>query len=178
LANLLGAEAVAHLIELTRPAVEPRVVSVDAALTRLPAFSGPTATSFPMIANKIRDRVIQRLWLGRAGEEELDVMHTRLAEERAALEAAKTSQERQERAMATNPTIEAALAATAEKHGTEALQRGLAALAALFDLEGAREHEAVLSLLDEDVYISPLEAIIVESHSYGFRPNVELNGIY
>jgi nucleoside diphosphate kinase len=179
LTNLLGAEAVARLIDLARPPLEPQLIGIDAALARLPAFSGPAATSFPMIANRIRDRVIQRLWLGGgASDAELATGHTYLAEERAALEVAETSQEKLKQAMAANAAIEAALAAIAERHGAESLQQGLAALAALFDLEGARDHDAVLSLVNEDVYISPLEAIIVESHSYGFRPNVELSGIY
>ncbi|MEU0214007.1 nucleoside-diphosphate kinase [Streptomyces sp. NPDC006265] len=183
---LFGAEEAEHLLHVCDALPgNSRVVGltgVRSLFDALPAFHGPDATSFQAIAQRIRRRVIMRLAaaLHRDGEalSELQRAREALTRQQHALAGCTTTDERMLCAQRTDRAIHDPLARAAVRHGEQGLIAGVEALSDLHELHGQRQPEAVAALTGHGVYISPLERVMVESHSYAFRRNKEIEGIY
>lgn len=136
----------------------------------LPAFSGWEVLSFPSIASRIRCRVVQALALrlGADARGSLLEAQTLLTRERDALLGAASVADRLRLAQAAHPGIHAALTTAARAAGDAGLADGLAALAALYDLEGSRELAPVLALADQGIYLSELEKVALDAHRHAF----------
>lgn len=180
---LTGEEA--RLLLAVRDSQDPdlrRLVGAESMLKALPSFCGRQSVSLPVVVNRIRLRIIQRLALelAAAGADlaELTLAQRLLAEEGAALEGLATARERLERARGFSAEIHAGLMAAAARAGSDIASRGLDAIAQLYDLRGQRRLSSILALAGYGVYLAPLERIILESHSYVFTPGNELIEIY
>jgi hypothetical protein len=114
----------------------------------LPAVSGWEAISFPVAAHRIRS-------------------HRLLGAERDALSASSTGSERMRVAQEANAGVHQQLASAARGH---AVSDGLEALAALYEVDGERRPDAVLGLAEHGIYLSPLEKMVLETHTATFRP--------
>jgi nucleoside diphosphate kinase len=132
----------------------------------LPAVSGWEAISFPVAAHRIRLRVCQWLAL-RTSVDALRAAHRLLGAERDALSASSTGSERMRVAQEANAGVHQQLASAARGH---AVSDGLEALAALYEVDGERRPDAVLGLAEHGIYLSPLEKMVLETHTATFRP--------
>lgn len=181
LTNLLGASA-DRLIELAHSAdpVVERLLGIEATQAALPAFQGREATSFPAVANRLQRRIVQRVARESSGDvfPLLTSALTSLDDQRMAFERKSTSRERMLAALQWRAEIQAALAATAEAHGDPGLRAAVDALGAMYRLDGDRRLDVTEALRRHGVYVSALEAVIVRSHDYAFRPSDELTPIY
>ncbi len=137
----------------------------------LPAFSGREAIAFPMIANRLRCRVVARQavrsLLDRTAIARLREAHELLLAERALLGAAPTATARHAIAREAGVAIQAALAATAG--GDRVLEDGLAALARLGDFADDLALEAVLALGGSGIYMSELEKVGLDAWWHAVR---------
>lgn len=184
LAVLVGADSAARLGTVVR-SDDPDLrglLGVEALVGCLPAFSGWEAISFAAIANKLRRRVAQHLALAMHDNPDvLDILmaaQRRLVAEYSAITASPTSGARLELGRRTSPAVHASLAAAARHHGDEVVLGALGALAELYRLDGARNIENILAVSTRGVHFSQLERVILESHSYAFRPGRETLRIY
>lgn len=160
----------------------PQVVGVPALLECLPATGGWEAISFPVIANRLRGRLLQwlalKLWTDTDAGLALSDVHSLLTAEREGVRAQMTSAERLVVAMSANARIHSGLAALAERIRDDVVLDAASALSELYDLHGERQPDAIFALADRGIYLSMLEKVIIESHTYAFRPNSEINALY
>lgn len=156
----------------------PAKLDVEFLVALLPVWSGRDATSFVAIGNRIRSRVVQRLATDCGGPlPELVGAVAVLRAERTALSAVTTSRERIAVGRAHDQELHTLLRVAAASR-EPALAAGLDALSALYSVDGPRDLSAVLGLAKHGVYFSPLERVMVESHSHSFRPSAELEVVY
>src|SRR5690606_38926205 len=129
LATLVGRDDAAGLVE-AGPELAPLVGAAQ--LERcLPAYAGRDALSFPAVANRIRCRAVQRHAVRARGDALARLFEAQAAldRERAALDDAPAPAARMAIGAAANDALARLLPATP----------GLAALAALYDRQGARD---------------------------------------
>jgi nucleoside diphosphate kinase len=179
LTRLLGADIADRLAADAERPTGNHASDVGSVGIRLPAYSGPAATSIPLIVNSLRARIVQRLALtgGVASPEDLLQLTRVLVAERQALLQLDSSRARLLEAQRGSRSLDDALTRAVEPAGEPLLTRGARALAELLDLDGERCPEEVWAMR-ELVFISPFEWIFLRSHSYGFRPNDTLRSIY
>ncbi len=136
----------------------------------LPAFMGWEALSFPLIANRLRCRVVQALALRHGGDALSSLLEAQalLARERSALVGSASVADRLRIAQAAHPGIHAALTTATRASGDAVLTDGLAALAALYDLDGGRELAPILALAARGIYLSELEIVALDAHRHAF----------
>lgn len=148
LAYLVGPEQAALMqarAEATGPPPEP---VLDHLHMVQPAYQGWEAISFPMVANRLRSRVIQRHFDAHA--------YQVLFLERQALLAARSAADRLRVGKAANATIQVAMPP----------DPGLEALAALYDGAGPDRVAAIEAL---DVYFTELELATVDAQAHANR---------
>lgn len=178
LTRLLGAEITERLAEDARGNLGEHPSGVDSVDLRLPTFYGPAATSTPVIVNKLRARIVQRLVLEGAADNAELLRLTRLLEtETRALLQLESPRERLLQAQRANGRLDEALAEALRPSGESPLMAGAEELTELLELEGERSLKGVQALR-KTVFLSPLEWVFLRSHSYGFRPNETLRPIY
>ena len=151
---------------------DPRagLLGLDALRPGLPAFSGWEVLSFPLLANRLRWRLVQAL-ATRAGDQDLETLHGArdgLVRERASLLAAPDVAARMRLAQAAHPALHGALRTAAVAAGEDVIGTGLDALAELYDLEGARELPPLLALEGRGIYLSELEKVALDAHRHAF----------
>lgn len=182
LSNIFGREAAGRLISLATSRGEQAVemLGLKALLSSVPSFSGKEAISFPAIVNRVRRRLVQRLCVLLEDSHHSDLLqaHRMLSDEQGRLAAAALPMRRLLIAQDVNDRIHATLVGVAAKTDNVAISAGLDAITAMFDLYGPREPEAIFALSEVGIYISPLEKVVIQSHSYAFRPSDELEHIY
>lgn len=184
LALLVGPAALDSFISAARsetPDIDG-LVGIDALNGCVPAFTGWAAVSYVAIANKIRRRIVQ--WLALATHRDgrcLGILSTTqrlLTAEAQSFATAATSARRLDLAVRGNPIIHSHIAAVAGSCGSDTIIDGVNALDELYRLDGPRRVDAVLAMSGVGIYLSPLEKVIIESHSYSFRPGRELMALY
>jgi nucleoside diphosphate kinase len=167
LGYLVGAEDAAGLQRIaTGQAGADDLVGVELLRLCLPAFSGWETLSFPVTANRLRCRVVQKLAVTRTGEplEALRRARTALQEERARLIAEPSVPARFEIGRAADASIATVLATAAA--GDATLASGLTALSRLHDLDGERDVPAIRSLAGAGIYLSEMEKVTLDAHAY------------
>jgi nucleoside diphosphate kinase len=138
----------------------------------LPAFAGWDVLSFPMAANRLRRRAVQRIAV--AGHDDPDCLGHLLAaqqaldDERRALAELPEAQDRLRVSVLASPAVHDPLVAADARAGT-GLGEGLAALASLLQADGPRDPAAVHALADRSLYLSPLEKLAIEAHRHALR---------
>jgi nucleoside diphosphate kinase len=158
------------------------LVSVESFRNGAPVFGGPQATSFPAIANRIYQRVIQRICF--SGELDKSTVHglartaDLLEEQRRALAGTRDGVERMRTARATVPAVATALTTAARAIEDQVFANGISALSHLYNLHGERDVESILAMTRRGLYLSPMEKVVVGSHHYAFRPNTHLCKVY
>lgn len=166
----------------SRPPELTALVGRDALLDALPVFAGPEAISFPFIANRVWQRVVT--WLALALRDNpaavaaLAEAKRNLNAERDLLRKCHSTVERLRVALSAGPQAHHLALNAAQRLEKPTFSDSLNALANLYDLRGARDHDNILALADHGVYLAPLEQVMIESHSHAFRPNSEIDGIY
>lgn len=184
LACIVGTAESNRLMEMTRrgPGVAEAIMGMDALRASMPATAGWSALSFPWIANRIRQRIVQRLGALAASDEEVVTVLTQVSEELAAqrrsLESASGTRQRMLTAQQSNNRIHTILSYATAHEKYQPMAKGLDMLSELHCLQGRRDLSAVRSLIDQGIYLSPLEKVAVEAHSYAFVPGEQLNGMY
>lgn len=173
---MLGSQRAERLIAAAREA-SPAVVQltgpelIDAAL---PAFEGSDATAFVAIANRICFRAVRHLAVesAPAHHSELGIIRARLIHERETTADRATSRERMLGVGQDARETITRLSNVAGQSGDHGLAGALRALAALFDLDGERRVEEMLAeLTAKEIYVAPLERVMVQSHGLAFRRN-------
>jgi nucleoside diphosphate kinase len=158
LAYLVGREdalALQARAEAAEPTGEP---VLDQLHMVVPAYAGWEAISFPMAANRLRCRAVQRRYTPEA--------HRALFLERQALLAARGAADRLRVAQAANPTVHAAVLAAADP----AWVPGLEALAALYEVNGPRDLAAIEALRGQGLYLSEQELVTLDAHGHAYFP--------
>jgi nucleoside diphosphate kinase len=173
LAYVAGQEPARRLTELARRADELGPVVGRGALARsLPAVSGPEAISFPLIANRVRRRILADLLLERAddpkGRAALRRAHDALDAERRELEATADSTARLALASARSSLIND-LVSDPALDPAPSLGAALVAIDALLVYNTPRDIGPLLALPDEGVYVSPLETLAIRAHGHSVR---------
>ena len=134
----------------------------------LPAFSGWETLSFPATANRIRCRVVQKLaGLARADREatgRLATIHAALENERSRLLAAGSVVERWRIGVEVDSAVRDDLAGAAVRDPR--IGAGLAALSALYDVDGKRDVDSIRQMDACGIYLSPVEAVALDGHAY------------
>lgn len=184
LACIVGESDSVRLTEMTRrgPDAVEALVGMDALRASMPVTAGWSALSFPWIANRIRQRIVQRLGVLAAGDEEAITVLTRaseeLADERRTLQSASGTRERMLTAKQSNDRVHMILSQATRHDEHRQIADGLDALSELHSLRGRRDLSSVRKLTDQGIYLSPLEEVAVEAHSYAFVPGEELTDMY
>ncbi|MCC5954303.1 MAG: hypothetical protein JJU45_19615 [Acidimicrobiia bacterium] len=175
LAYLVGAAPAEGLMALARSAgaddgstaARHRRASLAASL---PAMCGWEALSYPMIANRIRTRIVQRLAIAPATFGiDVGVLDTALGILEAEREAMRQQELHHERLLAArehdDQLTSLLLAALGESAG-DGLRAGVTALSQLMVPNGDRQVHAIVALADDGIYVSPLERIAIDAHRY------------
>ncbi|MDB5101078.1 MAG: nucleoside-diphosphate kinase [Cyanobacteria bacterium RYN_339] len=132
--------------------------SLDQLHMCVPAYSGWEAISFPMVANRLRSRFVERL----EAEQALPL----LVAERQQLLTLRSAAERLHVGQAASPAIHRALVAAAA--GDAVFTAGLEALAELYKLPGRRDQAPLVALRERGIYLSELEQVTLHAHARAF----------
>ena len=166
LSYLVGAADAAGMPRVTG-ALAPLVGARQLAAC-LPAFGGWAALSFPAVANRLRSRVVQQRAIAvqddAAAVLRLQLVQAALDAEREALAAAASPVERLALAQATDAQVRVPLAEAAGA----SLAPGLAALGALYDIDGPRAPDAVKDLAAAGIYVAESEKVALDAHAYTY----------
>lgn len=179
LATLVGARDAAGLRALASASGRglESVVGVDPLRLCMPAFSGWQAISFPAVASRIRCRVAQRLAAlvhsDTAAVALLREAQVDMVRERVQLDATPTVRGRFRIGQEVDRTSQPRLTAAAVAAGDTLTAAGLRALSALYDLDGPRDVAAIRAMGEGGVYLSELERVTLDAHSYTWWRDVE-----
>jgi nucleoside diphosphate kinase len=167
---LVGENEAQALIRLTfTGGGQAALVSLDGVMAAMPAFSGWQAISFPLVANRLEQRIVQRLSLvDESGVDELTAVQTELRKELEELTSLPTSGTRLDAAKAWRPTLHEPLLTVAERCDESGLVDALNTLDALFYPEREQVLEPVTRLPEHRVPLTSLEQVSIVNHRWSF----------
>ena len=171
---LVGEHEAQHLMALanTQRSDIDHLIGLRAIRRSLPSFAGWDVLSFPMIANRIRRRIVQQLTITGHNDsvciECLADAQRGLDEEWSQLVETPLAIDRLRIAARYGPKIHAALIAAEELLGGE-LANGLKAIAALVQERASRELTIIYEMSERSIYLSPLERLAIEAHRHALR---------
>lgn len=184
LAVLVGREEVDRLLDITLTADKTlnKFLDFGAFADSVPVFQGWESTSFVAIANRVYRRLIQRICLlspstGMVIDNLTEAIRV-LDRQRESFGAATTSKDRMLAVRPTVPEVHAALTRAASELEDSDFLKAVDTLAALHDVHGERNLDVLYRLQERGLYISQLEKVILGTHNYSFRPNVNTCGVY
>jgi nucleoside diphosphate kinase len=126
----------------------------------VPSYSGWEAISFPMVANRLYCRLVERVGSQAA--------HEALFTERQLLLRSRSAAERLQIGQQANPAIHQALwAATSDP----VFRAGLDALRELYLPDGARDQAPLVALQGRGIYLSELEQVTLDAHAHAYGVN-------
>ncbi|WP_131737453.1 nucleoside-diphosphate kinase [Actinomadura roseirufa] len=181
---LVGAAETRRLVAMTRCQDDGvnALAGVDRLDACLPAFHGPDAMSFPAIANRVGNRVLQRLvpiaFEAGTALDRLTAAHAALGDQRAELGSLVTSRERLQASRRLGGRIGSHLSSAADSLGEPLIADGVRALTDLYELGGPRDLAPALALAGRGVYLAAAEKAALEAHRHAFVSNEFLDEIY
>jgi nucleoside diphosphate kinase len=159
------------------PAPVAAALRADLDVRYVPGETRRSSTSFPWILNALRFRATQLLVARYGGNPRQALAVQRaLREERDHLAAAPTSLQRMQAAQRANGHLAVGLDVLGRV--SDRLRSALAALSEFASLSNCRDYRCLPALRESGLYISRLEATMLELHGAAFRPSRALNDFY